>query len=837
MSFIKRLINTTQNYLKLLFSFITKIFSKTFSFIHSKKRYYLPFYTLLAYILVILFIIKIAGDSNYNIQLNNLTINDVTQINPINVNRIIIPKTTEEIRDAILNSKGPISIGGGKFSMGGQTSFENSLHIDMRKFNKVLNIDTINKIITLQPGIIWIDLQNYIDKYNLSVKIMQTYSNFTVGGSISVNCHGRYIGHGSIISSIISLKVLKANGDIIKASRDENFEVFKAVVGGYGAIGVIVEATLQLTDNIKVERQNNLLDVKDYNDFFNKNIKHNSKVVFQNGDLYPPDYNTINNVAWIKTNKPLTDTNRLTKKNEDYWFESNAVELVSKGNFGKYLRQNLLDPYVYTEKIVKWRNKEASYDVKELEPDSRAESTYVLQEYFIPVNKIQNFISKMRKVFNTNKVNVLNVSLRHAYKDTETYLTWANEEVFAFVIYYKQGTDDKSKRDVKKWTIEMTDSILSVGGSWYLPYQPHASVSQFQKAYPKSSQFFEIKNKYDPEHRFQNYLLNKYNPYLKNEINHDNLTIKNYKKNEDQTFLTVPEWYLVFNPKEYADYLETNTNPSDFPFYESINEFWSLYDRSLKLTEKAYKFNEEYVTMLNVIGVSVTAEYTIKLFYENTIGRLFSYFHNGKNSEEEKIIISANRAYSNYIYDNVWYDFKFLPWINKVWSVNDNTNSNFFRKWERTCFFTLEFFIKAIYAQALDFAVNMNYSAPITDINLIVISNENIKETNTMKVVKSIDSLKILKIQRWGPFTENILKLAKTNIKIKEIAGNDEIVVSIYGKKNLKSLENYDLLYNSNFVTNNKIIRKVYRVPVAELLIFIKVAEQNHYEIEHVYDY
>ena len=255
------------------------------------------------------------------------------------------------------------------------------------------------------------------------------------------------------------------------------------------------------------------------------------------------------------------------------------------------------------------------------------------------------------------------------------------------------------------------------------------------------------------------------------------------------------------------------------------------------MTEKAYKFNEEYVTMLNVIGVSVTVEYTTKLIYENTIGWLFSNFHNGENSEEEKIIIKANREYSKFIYDNVWYDFKFLPWVYKIWEVKDNTNANFIRKCERTCFFTIEFLIKALYAQALDYAVKINYSPPITDINLVVISKEKIQETKTLKLIKSIDSTNIIKIQRWGPFTENILKLAKHNVNISEIAGNDEIVVSIVGKKDLFNLQEYDLLYNSKFVINNKIIRKVYRVPVTKLLDFINIAEHKGYEIEHVYDY
>ena len=87
-----------------------------------------------------------------------------------------------------------------------------------------------------------------------------------------MNCHGRYIGHGPIISSVLQLKIVTSSGEVIIASRTENEEVFRAVVGGYGGIGVIAEATLQLADNVKVERQTKLVDVADYNNFFNNYI-------------------------------------------------------------------------------------------------------------------------------------------------------------------------------------------------------------------------------------------------------------------------------------------------------------------------------------------------------------------------------------------------------------------------------------------------------------------------------------------------------------------------------------------------------------------------------------
>lgn len=146
-------------------------------------------------------------------------VNDVTLVNPIEVRQVVAPKTSEEIRSLIRVSPGPISIGGGRFSMGGQTATENALQIDMRSFNKILNVDIQKKKVTVQSGIRWRDLQEEIDKYDLSVKVMQTYSNFTVGGSLSVNVHGRYVGEGPIIRTVDSIKVVLADGPMQKLSR------------------------------------------------------------------------------------------------------------------------------------------------------------------------------------------------------------------------------------------------------------------------------------------------------------------------------------------------------------------------------------------------------------------------------------------------------------------------------------------------------------------------------------------------------------------------------------------------------------------------------------------
>ena len=441
-------------------------------------------------------------------------VNDVTQLNPIIISKVETPTTLSELQNIIKNTDKPISIGGGRFSMGGQTASPGSIHIDMRKLNKIIEFSAENKTIVVEAGIRWCDIQQFVDKHNLSVKIMQTYANFTVGGSLSVNCHGRYIGLGAVILSIKSIAVILANGDLINCSPTENAELFFACIGCYNAIAVIAKVEFELADNLPVKRVFKTMQTIEYKKYFFENIRENKEVIFHNADLYPPKYKNARAVSWIKTDEKPTVKTRLMPLSEAYPIERYFISAFSKSNFGKWRRENIIDPILYLRKKVHWRNYEAGYDVAELEPQSRKHSTYVLQEYFIPVNKFDDFTSLMSEIFQRHKVNVLNVSVRHAQKDIGSFLAWAKEEVFAFVVWYKQNTTEIEKNKVGVWTRELIDASISLNGSYYLPYQAHATSEQFHLAYPNAKKLFELKTKLDPTFKFRNVIWDTY--YTKN---------------------------------------------------------------------------------------------------------------------------------------------------------------------------------------------------------------------------------------------------------------------------------------------------------------------------------
>jgi FAD/FMN-containing dehydrogenase len=363
------------------------------------------------------------------------TINDVTRLNPVSVTREVRPSATEEVRQAIRAWPGALSIGGGRFSMGGQIAAPDSLHLDMRGLSGIVDYSPQTRVIRVQAGVTWRTIQDLIDPHEQSVKIMQSYSNFTVGGSVSVNCHGRCVGRGALVNSVRALQLVLPDGEVVEASRERNAELFRAAVGGYGGVGIITEVELDLESNTRMERVVKPVPLRDYPAWFRREVLGNEAVLLHNADLTPPHFDAPTMISWLRTEKPVTEPRRLVPRGLSYAKEQNVIWAVSELPGGGVIR-SAAEASVLGKPAVVWRNFEASTDTAMLEPRTRAISTYVLQEYFIPVSNFSQFATQMASILRRRQTGALNVSIRHAPADATSMLTWAPAEVFCFVLYY-----------------------------------------------------------------------------------------------------------------------------------------------------------------------------------------------------------------------------------------------------------------------------------------------------------------------------------------------------------------------------------------------------------------
>lgn len=394
--------------------------------------------------------------------------------------------------------------------MGGQIVMPDSLHLDMRGMNRILAIAPEQGRIRVQAGATWRDVQEHIDPHDLSVRIMQSYSNFTVGGSVSVNCHGRYVNRGPLVNSIRAVQLVTAGGEVLELTRSTNAELFHGVIGGYGGLGVVTEVELDLDRNTRLERVIDNVALEDYPSFFRDRISSNPRMVLHNAELTPPAFDAPMAISWIATDKSVTEPRRLIPRGLDYNLEQNAIWAMTELPGGDRLRDTVVTPLLRNKSPVVWRNHEASLDAAMLEPRTRTISTYLLQEYFVPTAGFSPFLHEMQRILREHRVNMLNISIRHSPPDTDSLLKWAAEEVFSFVLYYKQRRSQSASDVVGIWTRKLIDAVLRNGGRYYLPYRLDATRQQFIRSYPEVVAFAALKKQVDPDNRFGNLLWNRY---------------------------------------------------------------------------------------------------------------------------------------------------------------------------------------------------------------------------------------------------------------------------------------------------------------------------------------
>ncbi len=439
----------------------------------------------------------------------HINITDISKLYSVQVGSVFTPRSVIQLQNRLSTLKKPISITGTCCSQGLHIAMYNGTMVNLKYLNRIISFDKKKKQITVEAGITWRDIQVYIDRHNLSLASIQSYNDFSVGGSLSVNVHGRDIRFGSLVKMVKSVDLLSASGNIIHASRSENADIFYSVIGGYGALGIIVSATSNLVENCVLERSVDRISLTCYPDYFFKVIKSNPRIQLHNANVSLPDFDTVTSISWCETEQPLTIKDRLQKRSKFYPSHMLGELLVRRSDIAQKIHKQR-EWEGFKQPCVIWRNYEMSHTINTLEPLTRSITTSILQEYFIPVEQYHTFVKYLKTIIKKYGINILNISIRHVSADKETVLVYAPQESFAFVCYISIFNTDFSQKNAKIWTQKLIDAALSCNGTYYLPYQPWATIDQFTHTYPKYATLLEYKKYYDPECIFNNMFLDRY---------------------------------------------------------------------------------------------------------------------------------------------------------------------------------------------------------------------------------------------------------------------------------------------------------------------------------------
>ncbi len=484
-----------------------------------KKRWLLlPLFAILAFLLpAILLVVRTAyRDHSALPKVPAGYADDVSRLNKTQVAGIWnIPsdptKGEEELREVLRKAQASglrVSIAGARHSMGGQTIYPGGIAINMLPF-KSMSLDEAGNILHVQAGAKWADIIPYLDEHGRSVAVMQSDNSFTVGGSLSVNCHGWQYGRPPIASTVESFHLMKADGSVVRCSRSENPQLFSLAIGGYGLFGVILDADLRVVPNERLRLEQHKFPVGQAIASFEARLhqKPNLEMAYARMNITPQKmFDEVLLNLFYPEDGPIP---RLTAAGS-HWLPRLIFRGSAGSTYGKRMRwsaETNLQPEL--SGTVFSRN-QLMNDSADWYLDRSEATTDILHEYFVPRDGATQFLNLARKIILKHDADLLNVTVRDVKTDDDSFLRYADRDMIAFVMFFSQPRTAAGDSEMQRMTQEMIDAVLDAGGRYYLPYRLHATAAQFQRAYPQADQFFTLKRQYDPHELFQNEFYRKY---------------------------------------------------------------------------------------------------------------------------------------------------------------------------------------------------------------------------------------------------------------------------------------------------------------------------------------
>lgn len=308
----------------------------------------------------------------------------------------------------------------------------------------------------------------------------------------------------------------------------------------------------------------------------------------------------------------------------------------------------------------------------------------------------------------------------------------------------------------------------------------------------------------------------------------------------DQTFLTFPEWFLVFSSAEQVEYFKTHS-ATHFPYLTHTRQIWKSYSIVKDQIKGNFNYNFGYHAMIKVIGISTTLEYGFKSIYENSVGRITDLGNRGYLTPEDTFYQKYMSDYVDFIKIRPWYEFNFIKRFPQLWKT-PLIGKHPIRKIERKLFLTTELLTKTIYGFLIKLGTKASYeeALPNTIVLIDKLPANGIEKLTKLKVEKIYsDSSVLISIPRYDEFNTYVTELALRDVSFKEIAGNTSAILLtvLVPTSDKTNFENTQTVFTQPIASDLTTERIALAVPVASLSKLLLQLNKDNIKIEHVFDF
>lgn len=164
--------------------------------------------------------------------------------------------TTDEVskimKYAYENMIPVVARGSGTGLVGGSVPIYGGIMINMSKMNKILEIDEENLTLTLEPGVLLMEISKYVEEFDLFYPPDPGEKSATIAGNINTNAGGmRAVKYGVTRDYIRGLEVVLPDGEILNiggkvVKNSSGYSIKDLICGSEGTLGIVTKAILKL---------------------------------------------------------------------------------------------------------------------------------------------------------------------------------------------------------------------------------------------------------------------------------------------------------------------------------------------------------------------------------------------------------------------------------------------------------------------------------------------------------------------------------------------------------------------------------------------------------------
>jgi hypothetical protein len=311
-----------------------------------------------------------------------------------------------------------------------------------------------------------------------------------------------------------------------------------------------------------------------------------------------------------------------------------------------------------------------------------------------------------------------------------------------------------------------------------------------------------------------------------------------HRRDEVNTYLTYPEWSIVHAYEDLAGVTRKGSE-SDFAYLTSVGNYWSSLCSLTRLATSRGSIAFDYKLMLYTIGISFAAEMGIKGAYERTIGRATAWIRGPQRTPEDEFALAVAEEYATFLRQTPWFEFPFVARLWQFWTRTPLWGGNIIRKIERRICLTLEYGGKAIYARLI--ALGAAASGPVALRLRSIVADldpaDAAAEGRIATVRKLATGATEIETPRYREFTSILAGLAARGRNLTEIAGNDDVLVTVLVPQGRAADKLGKPLFEVQIQARPGWRRLGLDVKVASLTSVIRELGESGMELEHVYDY